>query len=175
MPAWLTLSAFASAALIFTLRVTDMTLDTLRVLSVMRGRRAMAWGAGFFQAVFFVVAFSTVLRNLDNPLNVVGYAAGFATGNVVGIMLEGKLAFGELNVRIISPRRGTRLAEQLRAAGFAVTEVPGRGRDGTVDVLYCTMRRRDLPRAEALVHEVDPQAFIVSEDIRSAYRGFWRA
>ncbi|RMF46522.1 MAG: DUF2179 domain-containing protein [Anaerolineae bacterium] len=175
MPSWLPLSALLSALLIFALRVTDMTLDTLRVLSVMRGKRAAAWGAGFFQASFFVIAFSTVLKNLDNPLNIVGYAAGFATGNVVGIMLENKLAPGILNVRVISPRRGTRLAEELRAEGFAVTEMTGRGKDGTVDVLHCTVRRKELPRIEALVHTIDPEAFVVSEDIRSVRRGFWRA
>ncbi len=171
----LPVSSLLSALLIFVLRVTDMTLDTLRVLSVMRGKRTAAWGAGFFQAGFFVIAFSTVLNNLDNPWNVIGYAAGFATGNVVGIMLENKLAPGVLNVRVISPRRGTRVAEELRAAGFAVTEMTGRGKDGTVDVLHCTVRRKDLSRVEALVHAVDPEAFVISEDIRTVRRGFWRA
>ncbi len=172
---WLTLSAIASAALIFSLRVADMSLDTLRVLSVMRGRRAAAWVFGFFQSTLFVIAFTHVLQNLGNPLNIVGYAAGFATGNVVGITLEGRLAFGFVNIRIISPRRGVKLAEALREAGFAVTEVAGRGRDGTVDVLYCSARRRDVPKIEAVIQSLDEQAFLVTEDVRTARRGFWRS
>ncbi len=172
---WITLPAIASAALIFTLRVADMSLDTLRVLSVMRGRRLTAWIFGFFQSTLFVIAFTHVLSNLDNPLNIVGYAAGFATGNVVGITLEGRLAFGFVNIRIISPRRGVKLAEALRDAGFAVTEVAGRGRDGTVDVLYCSARRRDVPKIETIIQSLDEQAFLVTEDVRSTRRGFWRS
>ncbi|MCJ7532837.1 MAG: hypothetical protein MUO64_17675, partial [Anaerolineales bacterium] len=36
---WLTVSALSNALLIFFLRVADMSLDTLRVLFVMRGRK----------------------------------------------------------------------------------------------------------------------------------------
>ena len=62
--------AWLSAGIIFGLRVTDMTLDTLRVLFVMRGRKLNAWILGFFQALVFVIAISTVLRDLSNPLNI---------------------------------------------------------------------------------------------------------
>ncbi len=54
MPNLLALSVWASAGLIFLLRVGDMSLDTLRVLFVMRGRKAIAWVLGFFQASIFV-------------------------------------------------------------------------------------------------------------------------
>ena len=85
MEIFLSPQAWLGAALIFGLRVADMTLDTLRVLVVMRGKKGLAWVLGFFQALIFVVAISSVLKNLDNPLNILGYAAGFATGNVVGM------------------------------------------------------------------------------------------
>ena len=64
--------AWLNAGLIFILRVTDMSLDTLRVLFVMRGRKAIAWVLGFFQAAIFVVAIASVLRDLTNPLNIIG-------------------------------------------------------------------------------------------------------
>ena len=81
MESYITVQALISAALIFALRVADMSLDTLRVLFVMRGRKGIAWVLGFFQSAIFVVAITSVLSHLDNPLNVIGYAAGFATGN----------------------------------------------------------------------------------------------
>ena len=65
-----------------------MTLDTLRVLMVMRGKKGTAWILGFFQSVIFVLAITRCSSNLDNPLNMIGYAAGFATGNVVGMLIE---------------------------------------------------------------------------------------
>ena len=167
--------AWLMAALIFGLRVLDMTLDTLRVLFVMRGRRKIAWMLGFFQSAIFVTAISTVLSNLDNPLNIVGYAAGFATGNVLGMAIEERLAVGHTSVNIISSRLGSAIAEHLRKNGYAVTEVPARGKDGMVTMLNVLVLRRNADKARQLVDEIDPDAFITVEDVRPVRRGFWRA
>jgi uncharacterized protein YebE (UPF0316 family) len=139
----LNVNAWLAAGLIFLMRVADMTLDTLRVLVVMRGKKGIAWMLGFFQSSIFVLAISTVLSNLDNPLNMVGYAAGFATGNVVGMWIEERLAIGHLHLRIISSRRGAAIAEALRAEGYAVTEIPARGKDGTVSLLAISVLRKN--------------------------------
>lgn len=175
MTNWLTLSALAGAGLIFALRVSDMTLDTLRVLVVMRGRKAIAWVLGFFQASIFVIAITNVLSNLDNPLNILGYAAGFATGNVVGMLIEERLAIGHIQLSIISPRRGAALAERLREEGYAITEISARGKDGVVTLLSCSVLRRNVAKVQQLVNEVDDSAFITAEDVRPVRRGFWRA
>jgi uncharacterized protein YebE (UPF0316 family) len=170
-----TYQAFLGAGLIFMLRVMDMSLDTLRVLMVMRGRRAIVWVLGFFQALIFVVAITSVLQNLDNPLNIIGYAAGFATGNVVGMWIEEKLAIGHVHLNVVSSTLGTAIADNMRKAGFGVTEIPARGKDGMVTLLNISVLRRDVPQVHRLVNQVDTSAFITAEDVRPVRRGFWRA
>lgn len=167
--------AWLGAGLIFILRVLDMSLDTLRVLVVMRGRKSIAWLLGFFQASIFVLAISSVLNNLDNPLNVIGYAAGFATGNVVGMWIEEKLAIGHTHINVVSSRFGAAIAESLRKAGFAVTEIPARGKDGTVMLLNLSVLRKYVDQVHKIVNGVDSSAFITAEDVRPIRRGFWRA
>ncbi len=175
MDALLTPEALMGAGLIFLLRVSDMTLDTLRVLVVMRGKKAIAWVLGFFQASIFVLAISSVLSNLDNPLNVIGYAAGFATGNVVGMLIEERLAIGHAHLNVVSSRYGSAIAEQLREQGYAVTEIPARGKDGSVLLLNVSVMRKHVDRVRKLVDKIDPEAFITAEDVRPIRRGFWRA
>jgi uncharacterized protein YebE (UPF0316 family) len=170
-----TLSALSGAGLIFLLRVSDMTLDTLRVLVVMRGRKGAAWVLGFFQSLIFVIAITSVLSNLDNPLNILGYAAGFATGNVVGMLIEERLAIGHIQLSIISPGHGAAVAERLRAEGYAITEISARGKDGVVTLLSCSVLRKKVDEVQKLVNEVDDSAFITAEDVRPVRRGFWRA
>jgi len=170
-----TSEALLGAGLIFALRVTDMSLDTLRVLFVMRGRKGPAWVLGFFQALVFILAISSVLQNLDNPLNIIGYAAGFATGNVLGMLIEERIAIGHVQVSIVSPRRGAAIAERMREEGYAITEIPARGRDGMVTMLTCSVFRRYVGRVHQVVEEIDPEAFITAEDVRPVRRGFWRA
>ncbi len=171
----LTPQAFLVALGIFFLRVMDMSLDTIRVLMVVRGRRKVAWILGFLQSAIFVVAITSVLTHVNNPLNVIGYAAGFATGNVVGMMIEDRLAIGHKLLTIISPMRGSAVADQLRGAGYGVTEISGRGKDGMVTMLHTSVFRKDMDHVETIILEADPQAFVTSEDVRPVRRGHWRA
>ncbi len=171
----LTPQALLYALLIFFLRVGDMSLDTIRVLFVVRGRKGLAWVLGFAQSAIFVLAISSVLSNARNVMNVLAYAGGFATGNVVGMLIEERLAIGHILLTIISPMRGAVIAEQLRAAGYGVTEVPARGKDGTVTMLHCSVFRKDIDHVETVVLEADPGAFVTAEDVRPVRRGFWRA
>jgi uncharacterized protein YebE (UPF0316 family) len=168
-------AAWLGALGIFALRVSDMTFDTLRMLFVVRGRKGIAWVLGFAQSVIFVIAITSVLSHLDNPLNVIGYAAGFATGNVVGMLIEERLAIGHVKISIVSSRLGANLADGLRQSGFAVTEIPARGKDGMVSMLSVSVQRRDVPRVQAFVHQADAEAFVIAEDVRPLRRGFWRA
>ncbi len=175
MPDLGTLAPWLSALLIFSLRVIDMALDTLRFLLVVRGRKGLAWVMGFMQSAIFVVAITTVLSNLKNVWNIVGYAGGFATGVVVGMLLEERLAIGHGHMRIISSTRGAAIAEALRAHGYAVTEMAGRGKDGTVTVLNASVLRKDIDRVHGLVAQSDSNAFVTVQDVRPVRRGFWRA
>jgi uncharacterized protein YebE (UPF0316 family) len=171
----LSASAWLAATGIFVLRVIDMTLDTLRMLFVMRGRKGIAWSLGFVQSAIFVIAITSVLSNLDNPLNIFGYAAGFATGNVIGMLIEEKLAVGFTHVQIISSGRGVVLAQGLRDSGFAVTEIPARGKNGMVSLLNLSVRRKQVFAVEKIVNDFDEGAFMTVEEVRPMRRGFWRA
>jgi uncharacterized protein YebE (UPF0316 family) len=170
-----TSQAWLGAGLIFILRVADMSLDTLRVLFVMRGIKKIAWVLGFFQSVIFVLAIGRVLTQMSNPLNLFGYAAGFATGNVVGMIIEERIAIGHIMVNIISPRRGSAIVAHLRQNGYAVTELSGRGKDGMVSLINCSVLRKQVETVHQLVNEIDPEAFITAEDVRPIRHGFWRA
>jgi uncharacterized protein YebE (UPF0316 family) len=160
---------------IFALRVTDMSMDTVRMLFVIRGRRSLAWILGFMQSIIYVLAISSVLTHLDNVFNVIGYGAGFATGNVVGMWIEGRLAIGHTQLSIISSNLGCSVVDKLREAGYAVTEIPARGRDGMVTLISCAVLRKDVAHAEAIIRDADADAFVTAEDVRPMRHGFWRA
>jgi uncharacterized protein YebE (UPF0316 family) len=168
LPVWLV------ALAILMLRCTDTTLSTLRMLAVMRGRRALAWALGFFGSLLFVSAVAVVLQNLGKPLNALAYAAGFATGNVLGIAIEDRLAAGHSLLRIISPKRGPALIEALRSAGRGATELPARSDAGTVTMIYCYVPRRDVPLTRRQISALDPLAHVTVENVRQL-KGGWRA
>ena len=118
-----------AALLIFVLRIMDMSLDTIRMLFVMRGRRALAGLIGAAQAAVFIVAVSAVLTRPLNAFTVIGYAAGFGTGVVIGMIAEGRLALGYAIVRVYSPAFGKGIARRAEGRGLCRDGVCGAGQD----------------------------------------------
>jgi uncharacterized protein YebE (UPF0316 family) len=116
-----------------------------------------------------------VLTGNAGWMSILAYALGFATGNVVGMWIEERLAVGYIRLTVVSARLGAALADSLRSHGFAVTEIPARGKDGTVSVLTVSVRRREFDHVETVILETDADAFITAEDVRAVRRGFWRA
>jgi len=171
----LTLQSILIALMIFIVRVIATSLDTMRVIFTLRSNKFWVWMSGFFTSLIWVLTFAFVLADIDNAMNVFVYAAGFATGNVAGMLIEDKMAIGFAEVRVISSQWGAAILDLLRKHDYAVTEIPGRGKDGTVSVITATVRRNQVTRIEELVREIDENAFITTEDVVSVRRGFWRA
>lgn len=159
--------------IIFGLRTLDLTVATLRMLLVVRGRKTLAWIFGLFQSASFVLGIAGVLANLSDPLNLLAYAAGFATGNVIGITIETKLAPGQSLLSIISSKWGPLLTETLRGFGHGVTEVMARGKEGTVSLIYCYVPRREVPSTKNEILSVDPDAFVTEQKVRQLRGGWW--
>ena len=159
---------------VFSMRVIDMSLDTLRLLFVMRGRKFLAGGIGVIQATVFILAVSTVLRGPLDPFTIAGYALGFGTGIVIGMVAEQRLALGHAMLRVYSPTSGEVIAEAMRAASFAVTEFIAHGRDGEITVINSAIARRDIARAQTIVRQIDPGAFITVDEIQPLQRGYFR-
>ena len=174
MDVFLSPEAWLVAFGIFAARLINIALDTLRFMFTMRGNRTMSWVLGFAESVIFVLVIGSVLTNLQNPLNIIGYSAGFATGNVIGMMIEKRLAIGYTHFSIISRNHSTEIADTLRKAGYGVTEIPARGRESNFMLVDCHVRRKQADEVETIVLEVDPNAFITAEDVTPRRSGIWR-
>lgn len=166
------MDAILGGLLIFCLRLTDVTLGTLRILMTVRGRKPLAALIGFVEVTIFVVAISQVVRNATNIWSVLGYSGGFAAGTLVGMTIEERLALGFTVVRIMSTNLENKLAEALRALGFGVTEMSGQGLRGTVEILEVVVQRHDLPKVLQTIDHVDSKAFVTVEETRRVYRGY---
>ncbi len=157
---------------VFFLRVTDVSMATLRMLLIMRNRRLLAPVIGFFEILIWVTAIGIVVQHLQSPLHVVGYAGGFAAGSFLGLLLEERLALGLATVRTVVRSGGGELSAELRDAGFGVTEMVGRGREGDVEVLYSVLPRRRVGQALELIDRGAPDSFVVVDEPRRVQRGW---
>jgi uncharacterized protein YebE (UPF0316 family) len=163
---------FLAGLAIFALRIVDISLYTTRLMMVFQGRKLLAWVFGFLQALLFITVISSVIGSSEWNL-IIGYAAGFATGLIVGMTIESRLALGYTRLRIISPNLGAKIAQTLRERGYGLTEIPAQGKGGTVTLINCYVPRRKTDRVVDIVVQCDAQAFVTVESVRSVQRGFW--
>jgi uncharacterized protein YebE (UPF0316 family) len=154
----------AGALAIFALRIVDVSCDTMRVIFAIRGKRGIAALLGFVQALVWIVAVGNAVKHLDSILHVFGYAGGYALGTYVGVTIERTIAYGVATVRVVSKHSGVEIAEALRNAGYAVTEFPGFGRDGSVEILNSVVQRSHIDDVLGLIEKSDKEAFVTVEE-----------
>ena len=159
---------------VFLMRLGDMSLDTLRLLFMMRGRKLLAALIGAIQATVFILAVSAVLSGPLNFWTVLGYALGFSSGVVVGMFAEERLAIGYAMLRVYSTLCGQQIAAALRAAGYAATEIMARGKEGKITVVNCVIARRDVSSVRAIIDGVDAAAFVTIDEARPLQHGYFR-
>jgi uncharacterized protein YebE (UPF0316 family) len=166
----MTTTVFITFWLIVLARITDVTLDTIRTVAIVQGRRGFAAVLGFFEAVVYICAVAKVLLNMDHPVYALAYGLGFASGTFLGITIEQRLAFGDQLATLVT-RKGAELASSLRMAGYRIAEVKGHTRDGDLAMLYVEIPRR---QTQKLIHEartVDEGCFCIVNNVSVAGAG----
>jgi uncharacterized protein YebE (UPF0316 family) len=166
------MSVLLPALLIFCLRVTDVSIGTVRVLYAQRGLRLAATALGLVESGVFILAISRIMKDVDKPLNMLAYAAGFATGNFVGITIERWIASGTILARFIARDHMSELMTALREHGFGATTVNGAGREAEVRIFFVVAPRRRERELLQLVQRVDPDAFVTVDAVDHATGGY---
>ncbi|MBN2319918.1 MAG: DUF2179 domain-containing protein [Acidobacteria bacterium] len=152
--------------LIFFTRIIDVSLGTLRIIFINRNLRYYATISGFFEVLVWLLAMRVVFQQLDNPLYLVMYAAGFAAGNYVGVVIENRISIGRVVIRVITRQDAGELVSFLRSSGYGLTVVDGEGATGAVKIIFIIIERKDIETIVATIKKYNPNAFYSIEDVR---------
>ncbi len=159
--------------MVFFARVTDVTLGTLRIIFISRGKRNLAPMLGFVEVFIWITIVSQIVSHAHNILAYLAYAAGFASGAFVGMYIEGRLAMGTQVVTTIVQGDAVILVDHLHSAGYGVTCVDGQGANGPVKLIYTIVPRRNLEEVFTIIHQTHPRAFLSVQDVRSTQEGIF--
>jgi uncharacterized protein YebE (UPF0316 family) len=151
---------------IFFARILDVSMGTLRIMFVSKGMRGKATLLGFIEVLIWIIIVAQIFQNLDNWLNYVAFAGGFATGTFIGMYIEEKMKMGIQIFRIIVNKECANLVEELKNANFRVTSIDGEGKYGPVKVLFTVAKRKRWHELAEIVNEHAPNAFYSVEDVK---------
>lgn len=90
--------------LIFIARVCDVSINTLRIIFMLNSKKYTATVLGFFESAIWLLAISQIFQNLGSWQTFLAYASGYAMGIFVGMIIEERLAIGNVVVRVITAK-----------------------------------------------------------------------
>lgn len=166
-------NALVIVVIILVVNIVYVSLSTVRMILTLKSRRYLAAFVSIFETIMYIIGLSLVLDNLDGIQNVMAYSAGFATGIVVGSLIEERLALGYITVNVITSNPELEFTKRLRDKGYGVTSWDASGMDGSrLSLQVLTPRKSEMKLYEA-INEIDPRAFIISYEPKQIQGGFW--
>src|SRR6516164_4217384 len=146
-------------ALVFLAETCVVTLSTVRTICIGRGRKVWAALLGFFEVSIWLFAIGQIMQNLSDLGCYIAFASGFSLGNFLGIVIEKKLALGDVVVQITTKKSTRDLIEGLKAAGYGVTKLDAHGATGPVQVVFTVVKRKELDQVVLIIRGFDSKAF----------------
>ena len=153
-------------AFIFFARILDVSMDTIRIIFISRDMRYLAPVLGFFEMIVWLLAIGQIMLNLGNLFNYIAYAAGFAMGTFVGMLIEETLAMGYLSVIITTSKDPAEMVGKLDMAGFKITVVDTAGGTKERKMIFAIIKRDNLRHIINIIKEVDPNVFYAVENVK---------
>ena len=161
--------------LIFLARVCDVTMETVRIVFIAKGIRALAAVIAFFEIVIWLLAVEVVMKDLANIANFLAFALGFALGTYVGLIVEEKLSLGTVILRIVTADESRdAIVSTLQAENHGVTCIEARGSRGCVTMILSLVNRPEISRITDSINRINPHAFFSIEDVRYVNEGVFR-
>lgn len=155
-------------ALIFMARIGDVSINTVRIIYVLGGRRWTATVLGFFESFIWLMAIGQIFEHLDNWVCYVAYPGGFAAGIFVGMIIEERIAYGKMIVRIITRKEVTVLMDYLNKKRYRYTHVKAEGPNGHENLVFTVLARDRLEELLYQLKDILPTAFYTVEKVNRA-------
>lgn len=159
------------ALLIMFMRICDVSIGTMRTILVVQGKKYYAGLAGMIEVLIWVFAIRYIFQNLDEVINLFGYAIGFGIGNILGITIEQKIGLGFAQLNIISRMASEKIIELLRKEKYGVTVLPAHVVTGQLSIIVVIVPRKFQKKLIKLIESIDSNAFITVQH-SLPYRGF---
>lgn len=138
-----------------------VSLNTIRVILMIRGKTAVASTLSAFENFLYMTIFAYAISDGPNMFAIATASFGYAAGVLIGSKVEKKLNMGHLVVQIIADGELKTLIEGLRESRFAITNWKVQGLEGEKEMLYLLVKKKRYYDLESRIKELKPNSFIV--------------
>lgn len=161
---------------IFFGRVLDVSFGSLRIIFLGKGKSWYAFLSGFVEIFIWFLVARDALSTGSSWWVILPYSFGYATGTYIGSLLSEKFVGGTLGLQIITSEHNDTVINEIRAHGYAVSviEAQGKDQDKAKYMLFIEINKKNVNHLKAVVHKVDPKAFIVINETKYVHNGYFK-
>lgn len=169
-------SLFLLCLKVFFVRILDVSMGTFRTVITIKGKQLYASVVGFFEIFIWFVIVREALNTDNNSIFIaISYALGFAVGTYLGGVISEKLIKGNMIVQIVTNKNNKQLIKIIKNAGFGVSIVKAYNDKLEDDkfMLFVSIDKSKFKNLKSIIEEVDKQAFIVANESKAVYNGYF--
>jgi uncharacterized protein YebE (UPF0316 family) len=149
---------------IFFGKLIEVSLSSLRSQLIHKGETVIGAFIAFFEYSFWLCITASVISGFSGDIiKIIILVCAFAGGNVLGSILEGKIALGFCTLNCVFTERESAIkaAELLRQNGFGLTLFSAEGMNGAArSVLSMTANRKHVSTIKGLLLSVDADVVV---------------
>ena len=161
---------------IFFARILDVSLGTVRLIVIVRGRTFLGAMIAFVEVlIWFLMAREALNTGLNSIWIPIAFAGGFATGTLIGSTVAKKFIKGVIGVQVITNKLSHEMIDKIKAEGIGVSIIKLENIDGDPhekDMLYIQVSNYKLKKLKQIIKKIDKHAFIVVNETKYVQNGF---
>jgi len=152
--------------LIFTFKVIENTLSTLRIIVVSNGKKIIGAILQGIVSIVWVISTSLVVINIQkDPLKILAFTIGALIGSYIGSIIEEKLALGtNIITTIINKNLTEKIIYALKKQKHEAIILNGKNIYEQKNILLIIVKRKQNQNIIKLIKNIDKSAKIIIEN-----------
>lgn len=152
--------------LIFTFKVIENTLSTLRIIVVSNGKKLLGAILQGIVSIVWVISTSLVVINIQkDPLKIISFTLGALIGSYIGSIIEEKLALGtNMITAVINKEKTQKIIKALKKQKHETIILNGKRKDELKNILIIITKRKTKQNVIKLIKNIDNDATIIIEN-----------
>lgn len=153
---------------VFFARMLDVSLGSIKTVLVVKQKGFIAAMFAFVEILIWYFVARQILTQDLSIIVVFCYAAGYASGNLIGSFISKRFINGILSAMIITDSN-VQVTNKLKEDGFGVSTIK---LEGNKYLLLVEFKKRSLKLLKNSVHEIDENAFIIINETLHVENGY---
>ena len=167
-------SIFLICLKIFSARIVDVTIGTIRTVLTVKGRKYLPTFLAFFEVfIWFIIAKEALNNNINSLWIPVSYSLGYAFGTFLGTYVVNNYVKGFISIQVITSSNNIELIKCLRNHGYGVSVISlkkGETKEKK-DLLLIQVKKKSLKIVTGIVRKYHPEAFVIINETKYVQNG----